>query len=90
MTNGAYRGVVRGGMIVLQDNEKVLIEGTEVLVTPVAGTPGSPAAVLAVVANSPRVPAVWVDELEQLIAQGRRPPTRHDPFLDASRSPESP
>jgi hypothetical protein len=88
MTNVAYRGVVRGGMIVLQENEKTLIEGTEVLVTPVDVTPGSPAAVLAAVENSPRVPAVWVDELDHLIAQGRRPPTRSDPFVGESGSRE--
>jgi hypothetical protein len=34
-----------------------------VLVTPVAGTLGSAAAVLAAVATSPQVPAGWVDEL---------------------------
>jgi hypothetical protein len=78
MTNGAYRGVVRGGTIVLHEGEAPLIEGTEVLVTPAAGPPGSPAAVLAAVEASPRVPAAWVDELEQLIAQGQRPPAHPD------------
>ena len=47
MTNVAYRGVVRGGMVVLREDETPLKEGTEVLVTPVAAAPGSPAAVLA-------------------------------------------
>jgi hypothetical protein len=82
MTNETYRGVVRGGMVVLLEEDTSLTEGTEVLVTPVAGTPGSAAAVLAAVATSPQVPPGWVDELEQLIAQGRRPPMRKDPFPD--------
>jgi hypothetical protein len=82
MTNETYRGVVRGGMVVLLEEDARLAEGTEVLVIPVAGTPGSAAAVLAAVAASPQVPAAWVDELEQLIAQGRCPPTRKDPFPD--------
>jgi hypothetical protein len=72
MTNGAYRGVVRGGTVVLLDEKAPLSEGTEVLVTPVSGTPGSAAAVLAAVESSPHVPAGWVDELEQLIALNRR------------------
>jgi len=79
MTHEAYRGVVRGGMVMLLEKGAPLAEGTEVLVTPVTDTPGSPAAVLAALATSPQVPAEWVDEIEQIIAQGRRPPTRHDP-----------
>jgi hypothetical protein len=90
MRNGAYRGVVRGGMVVLLEKETPLTEGTEVLVTPVAGTRGSAAAVLAALAASPQVPAAWVDELEQLIAQGRRPPTREDPFANEPDSPARP
>jgi hypothetical protein len=46
-----------------------------------AGPPGSPAAVLAAVEASPPVPAGGVDELEQLIAHGRRSPSRPDPFI---------
>ena len=88
MTNEAYRGVVRGGMVVLLEADPPLTEGTEVLLTPVARTPGSPAAVLAAVATAPQVPAGWVDELEQLIAQGRRPPMRKDPFPDEPGSQE--
>ena len=49
--------------------------------------PGSNA-VLAAVATAPQVPAEWVDELEQLIALGRRPPTRQDPFPDEPGSQE--
>ena len=74
MTTTAYRGVVRGGVVLL-DKETPLTEGTEVLVTPVAGERGSSAAILAAMDNSPKVPAEWVDELERLIAEGRRPPS---------------
>jgi hypothetical protein len=88
MTTNGYRGVVRGGIVVLLEADPPLAEGAEVLVTPLAGTPGSPAAVLAALAASPPVPAEWVDELEQLISQGRRPPTRKDPFADEAGGPE--
>jgi hypothetical protein len=88
MTRTAYRGVVRGGMIVL-DEKTPLTEGTEVLVTPVARAPGSPAAIVAAVENSAKVPPEWVDELEQLIAEGRRPPAPPVSFLDAGDSQET-
>jgi hypothetical protein len=52
-------------MVVLLE-EAPLAEGTEVLVTPVAPTPGTAAAVLAAVAAPPHVPVEWVDELERL------------------------
>ena len=87
MTKEVYRGVVRGGMVLLE-KETPLTDGTEVFVTPVAGPLGSGAAILAAVENSPKVPAEWVDELEQLIALGRRPPTRQDPFPDEPGSQE--
>ena len=59
--------------MVLLDKETPLTEGTEVVVTLLAGEPGSSAAILAAVENAPQVPAEWVDELERLIAEGRRP-----------------
>jgi hypothetical protein len=89
MTNAAYRGVIHGGMVVLLDKDAPLQEGTEVLVTPVSEPRGSPARVLAAVESVPQVPVEWVDELEQLIAQGRRPPSRPDPVLDELGSKDS-
>jgi len=89
MTHEGCRGVVRGGTVVLLEKDPRLAEGTEVLVTPVADTPGTSAAVLAALATSPQVPAKWVDELEQIIAEGQRPPTRDDPFADELGSQES-
>ena len=68
MTTKRYRGVVRGGHIVL-DSGAHLGEGTEVVVTPITGQPGSPAAVIAAVDAAPSVPSAWVDELESLIAE---------------------
>jgi hypothetical protein len=88
--NETYRGVVRDGMVVLLAEDARLAEGTEVFVTPVAGARGSPAAVLAAMAASPQIPAGWVDELEQLIAQGQRPPLRKNPFSDEPGSQEGP
>src|SRR5262245_60509921 len=64
MTGRSYRGVVRGGTVVLLENGAPLSEGTEVLVTPVASAPGTAAAVLAAVEAPPHVPAEWVDELD--------------------------
>lgn len=91
MTNTAYRGVVRGGMVVPQHGETPLTDGTEVLVTRAAGPSGASAAVLAAVESLPPVPAAeWVDELEQLIAQGRQPASRPDPFADEPDGRESP
>lgn len=55
-----------------------------------ASTPGSPAAVLAAVEAAPHVPSEWVDELEQLIASGRRPPTQIDPFPEQHGGQEAP
>jgi hypothetical protein len=76
--------------VVVLETQTPLAEGTEVVVTPVVGARGSAASVLAAVEDSPRVPAEWVDELEQLIAQGQRPPARLDLFIDEQGSQESP
>lgn len=83
MTPPTYHGVVHGGLIVL-DDEDVLSEGTEVLVTPVIAERGTAAALLAAMAAAPRVPVEWVDELEEIIEQGRRPPSRPLLFSDDS------
>jgi hypothetical protein len=89
MTRTTYRGVVRGGVVLL-DEQTPLTEGTEVLVTPVAGASGSPAGIVAAMENSPKVPPEWVDELEQLIADGRRPPAPPVSFLDEPGNQENP
>jgi hypothetical protein len=88
MTRTGYHGVVRGGVVLLEE-QTPLTEGTQVLVTPVAGAHGSAAAIVAAMENSPKVPPEWVDELEQLIAQGRRPPAPPVSFLDEPGSQES-
>jgi hypothetical protein len=81
MTQTAYRGVVRGGVVLL-DPGTPLTEGTEVLVTPVSARRGSAAAILSALERAPKVPREWVDELEQLIAEGRRPPSPPVVFPD--------
>jgi len=88
MTQTAYHGVMRGGVVLL-DPGTPLTEGTEVLVTPVSAARGSPAAILAALEKLPKVPPEWVDELEHLIAAGRRPPSPPGVFPDESPSREN-
>jgi hypothetical protein len=64
-------------------------EGTEVLVTPVNAPCGSGAALVAALESAPKVPAEWVDELEQLIAEGQRPPSPPVAFPDEPASQEN-
>jgi hypothetical protein len=75
--------------MVLLEKDTPLTEGTEVLVTPVDGAPGSPGAILAALEKLPKVPHEWVDELEQLIAEGRRPPSPPVVFPDEPASREN-
>lgn len=69
-----YRGVVRDGAIVLLEQKTPLREGVEVLVTVQPSGPN--AALIAALDAAPHVPPEWVDELERLIAEGKRPPAR--------------
>jgi hypothetical protein len=89
MKTSSYRGVVRGGTVVLEA-EAQLCEGTEVVVTPVFADRGSPAAVIAAAEAAPHVPDGWVDELEDLIAQGRRPPSGPELFARERSNGENP
>jgi hypothetical protein len=77
-----YRGIVKNQAIVLAEGAPAIPEGTEVLVTPIDSSPGSPAAILAAMDSEPHVPSEWVDELEALIAEGQRPPSIEGPFDD--------
>lgn len=70
MSTASYRGVVRDGTVVFSGGKKPLTDGTEVLVTPVPNPCGSGAAIIAALDKAPPVPAEWMDELEQLTAQG--------------------
>lgn len=85
MTQTTYHGVMRGGVVLL-DQGAPLAEGTEVLVTPVSATLSSGAALVAALESAPKVPAEWVDELEQLIAEGQRPPSPPPVFSDEPAS----
>jgi hypothetical protein len=82
----SYRGVVRGGTVVLLDERRALPDGTVVLVTPVEPQPGTAAALIAAMEAGPHVPPDWVEELEQLIEAGQRPPTRENPFAEEDGS----
>src|SRR6266446_5401678 len=55
VTTTAYRGVVRGGVVFL-GKDTPLTEGTEVLVTPLVGAPGSPEPSLRRWRKRPRFP----------------------------------
>jgi hypothetical protein len=82
MASASFRGVVQGGVVVLRNAGDDLADRTEVVVTPLPGETGSPVAVLAAVNNPPHVPPEWVDELDDRIALGRRPPAKPNPFPD--------
>ncbi len=47
-------------------------------------TPGTAEALLAALTTAPPVPGVWVDELEALIAQGKRAASPEDPFAEGA------
>lgn len=79
MTTATYRGKVKAGTVVFDENVS-LKDGTEVLVTLVPPEPGTGAAVVAAMEAGPQVPRPWVDELERLIEEGQRPPLQGDPF----------
>jgi hypothetical protein len=69
MASATYHGVVRGGVILLDDGPP-LADGTEVNVTPVANG----AAIIAALDAGPPVPKEWVEELQRIIDEGQRPP----------------
>jgi hypothetical protein len=72
MGNQIYRGVVRGGLVVIHGENAPLVEGTEVVITPAAEFTGTSTAVMAAMNSQPKVPAEWVDEMEQFISDGQR------------------
>lgn len=72
MSQQIYHGVIQGGQVRLLDAVQPLPEGTPVLVTALPAAVGTGAAVIAAADAAPRVPAAWVDELEQLIHAGER------------------
>ncbi|MBI3462131.1 MAG: hypothetical protein HY000_03590 [Planctomycetes bacterium] len=72
MLNTAYKGIVKGSTVILEAGA-ALDEGTEVLVTPLTASPGSPQALLAAMTAEPHLKPEDVDELEQLIEEGKRP-----------------
>jgi hypothetical protein len=75
-----HRGIVRGSEVHFPNKDAPFTDGTEVLVTPTVTSLGTAAALLAAIAAAPQVPSEWVDELEQLIRAGERPPNSMSPF----------
>ena len=78
MVPGTYRGKVKGGTVVLEGDVS-LEDGTEVIVTPVLPKPGTGAAIVAAMAAAPQVPRECVDELERLIDERQRAPSKISP-----------
>jgi len=75
MATASYRGVVRSGVVLL-DDAAFLTEGTEATVTPAANSLRNGPAIVAALATGPVVPEQWIEELESLIEQGRRHPLK--------------
>lgn len=84
MSQQTYHGIIQDGQVRLLDAVPPLPEGTPVLVTAIPAPVGTGAVVIAAVDAAPRVPAVWVDELEQLIRAGEQPADRSNPFAELS------
>ena len=80
MRSESYHGVVKQGVVVLND-VPVIPDGTPVVVTPVASERGASHTVLAVVEDRPHVAAETVDDLERAIEAGKRPLSPLDPFV---------
>jgi hypothetical protein len=79
MTPTAYRGVVRDGVVVLQ-NGATLPDGTLVEVTTLAGGIGDSLALIAAMEAEPRLSVEDIAELRRAIAAGKRPAPPIDPF----------
>lgn len=62
------------------------MEGTEVVVTPIAPERGTAAAFLAAMASAPPVPAEWVEELMRIIEEGKMPASYENPLGEAAGS----
>jgi len=72
MRQAIYKGVIKDKRVVFE-REIDLPEGTEVVVTPLEMTAGSPQAVLAAMDASPQVKPGDVEELLKRIEEGKRP-----------------
>jgi hypothetical protein len=70
--------------MVLLEQESSLLDGTEVLVTPVPETRRTGQAIAAALERLPKVPSEWVDELERLIAEGESAPAPPELFGDGA------
>jgi hypothetical protein len=82
MSSITYRGVVRGRSVIFPEGEAVPVEGTEVIVTPIAPLRGTAAAIIAAMASTPPVPAEWVEELMRVIKEAKMPASFENPLGD--------
>lgn len=88
MENTQNHGVVHGGVVVLRNGANSLKDGTKVIVRPVPESSGLSSSVIAAVECAPQVSPAWVDELDDLIAQGRRLPLLANPLVDENDESE--
>lgn len=79
MSKPAYKGVVKGRNIMLEEGVD-LPEGAKVLVTPLEAEKGSPQALLAAMDAPPHCNHEDVDELMRLINEGKRPVRYNNPL----------
>jgi hypothetical protein len=84
MSAASYKGIVKGNTVILE-KEPELPDGTEVLVTPLEMIKGSPQAILAAAKASPRLKPGDVEELLQLIEEGKRPVRSDNPLTRHKR-----
>jgi hypothetical protein len=75
-----YRGVVKGGAIVLEGESSIFPDGTEVIVTPLTPKYDVAAAVFEVLKNGPTITRDDMLELERAIESGKRPRAVIEPF----------
>jgi len=85
MKNGTYKGVVRGGTVILEEGAG-LPDGAEVVVTP---APGSVLAILTALRTAPKVSSEAVDELNRMIEEGKRPVSYANPLRKKRKKKEA-
>ncbi|MGH8057826.1 MAG: hypothetical protein ACREOH_11425 [Candidatus Entotheonellia bacterium] len=73
------KGIVKGRTVILEE-DAVLPEGTEVLVTPLTTLPGSPQALMTAMRAEPHLKPEDVDEFERLIEEGKGSVSYASPF----------
>lgn len=69
MSTTCFRGRLRGGTVVLLDEAVSLPDGTYVTVTPLDPQPGNGAAIVAALAEAPKLPEEDVKEFDRFLTE---------------------